>query len=169
MKLIFENWRKYLNEREIKTKSTQVTHSSQKPGEDPSNYFGSDAIADAEGEPSSQSRGRQTTQGDETYTSSSYDKGGSSQERRIAATQYTGKKKRWKGKAIVHDKVFYQPNYAREADGTYIESITVGNRTLKPGTRAFEIAKKIVDEQEQTFAADAEAGADMASRHLDLE
>ncbi len=84
-----------------------------------------------------------------------YDKGGSSQETRIARTQYTGKKKRWKGKAIVHKKLFYQPNYVREADATRIESITVGNRTLKPGTRAFELAKKIIDEQEQTFAVDA--------------
>ena len=160
MKLILENWRQYLNEKEIKVKGTTQSHSSQKAGEDPLSYYGSDATVDAEGEPSSQSRGRQIAQGGEEYTATSFDKGGSSQERRIARTQYTGKKKRWKGKAIVHDKVFYQPNYVREADATRIESITVGNRTLKPGTRAFELAKKIIDEQEQTFAVDAEAAAD---------
>ena len=160
MKLLFENWRKYLNEKEIKVKGTTQSHSSQKAGEDPLSYFGDDGIVDAEGEPRSYLKKRQIAQGGEEYTADFYDKGGSSQETRIARTQYTGKKKRWKGKAIVHKKLFYQPNYVREADATRIESITVGNRTLKPGTRAFELAKKIIDEQEQTFAVDAEAAAD---------
>jgi hypothetical protein len=168
MKLILENWRKYLNEKEPTVQGAIQTYHSQK-GEDPLSYFGDDGIVDAEGEPRSYSKKRQIAQGGEEYTADFYDKGGSSQETRIARTQYTGKKKRWKGKAIVHKKLFYQPNYVREADATRIESIKVGNRTLKPGTRAFELAKRIIDEQEQTFAVDAEADADMASRHLGLE